>query len=182
MDQRTPGIRLRPTFGRRLDAMARRAFPCACTMLLMLLFAAPLGLPDQAALLPALALTSVFFWSLFRPASMTPPMVFGIGLLLDLLGYWPIGLGVLTLLGVHGVTMQTRRFLARHGFMLVWISFLLLATAAFVLSWALNSLLTLQLLPFPPALFQALLATALYPALATVFAHAHATIADPERA
>lgn len=182
MDDRIPGIRMRPSLGRRLDAMARRAFPCACTVVLMLLSAAPLGLPDQAVLLPSVSLACVFFWSLFRPASMTPPMVFAIGLLLDMLGYMPMGLGVLTLLCVHGVTVQTRRFLIRHGFVLVWFAFLLIAFAASVLIWLLSSLLTLQMLPFAPAVFQAVLTTALYPALATLFARAHATVADPGRA
>lgn len=182
MDDRTPGIRLRPSLGRRLDAMARRAFPCACTAVLMLLTAAPLGLPDQAMLLPALTLASVFFWSLFRPASMVPPMVFAIGLLLDLLGYMPIGLGVLMLLCVHGFTVQARRFLIRHGFAVVWVAFTLIAAATFILAWALSSLLTLRLLPFAPALFQAALATAIYPILATLFARAHVSVADPERA
>lgn len=182
MDDRTPGIRLRPSLGRRLDAMARRAFPCACTILLMLLAAAPLGLPDQAMLLPSMTLACVYFWSLFRPASMTPPMVFAIGLLLDLLGYMPMGLAVLMLLSVHGVTVQMRRFLTRHGFLLVWFAFLLIAAAANIMVWAVGSLLTVRLLPFGPVIFQAVLATALYPAVATLFARAHTTVADPGRA
>lgn len=150
--------------------------------MLMLLAAAPLGLPDQAMLLPSVTLACVFFWSLFRPESMTAPMVFAIGLLLDLLGYMPMGLGELMLLSVHGVTVHMRRFLTRHGFMLVWLTFLVLAAAANVMVWAIASLLTVRLLPFGPAIFQAVLATALYPAVATLFARAHATVADPERA
>jgi len=162
--------------------MARRAFPASCLVLLLLLAAAPLGLPQQAILLPALALNGVFFWSLFRPASMTPPMVFGIGLLLDLLAYLPLGLGVLTLLGVHGLTIHFRRFLTRHGFMLVWTTFLLMATGASALTWLLSSVLALRWLPAAPVVLQAMLAVALYPVLATLFARAHTTIADPERA
>ncbi|MSP30747.1 MAG: rod shape-determining protein MreD [Acetobacteraceae bacterium] len=182
MDDRTPGIRLRLSVWRRLDVAARRAFPSACTALLMLLLAAPLGLPEQRALLPALTLACVFFWSLFRPASMTPPMVFALGLLLDLLAYLPLGVGVLSLLGVHGVTIQARRFLTRHGFVLIWLSFLLIALAVSALGWLLSSLLTLRLLPFAPAMFQSALAAALYPAIAPLCARAHASIADPEQA
>ena len=182
MDDRTPGIRLRPSIWRRLDAAARRAFPTACTALLMLVLATPLGLPEQGVLLPAVGLACVFFWSVFRPASMTPPMVFALGLLLDLLAYLPLGVGVLSLLGVHGVTAQARRFLIRHGFVLIWFSFLVIATAAAILGWVLSSLLTLRLLPFAPVLFQGALAAALYPAIATLFARAHANFADPEQA
>jgi len=182
MDNRRPGIRPRPTFGRRLDIAARWSFPFAATVLLMLIAAAPLGVPGQAMLLPAVSLCCVYFWSVFRPASMIPPQVFVIGLLLDLLGYLPIGLGVLMLLTVHGLAAQSRRFLIRHGFALVWTVFAVIALAAGVLVWALSSLLTFRLLPIAPALFQAVLTMALYPALATLFALAHTTIADPERA
>ena len=41
----------------------------------MILSLAPFGVPGQAALLPAVALTCVWFWSLYRPAAMPPPMV-----------------------------------------------------------------------------------------------------------
>jgi hypothetical protein len=37
MDERTPGIRPRPSLWRRLDGTARRVFPTASTLLLLLL-------------------------------------------------------------------------------------------------------------------------------------------------
>ena len=42
-------------------------FPAGCTILLMLLTETPFGIADQAALLPAVTLACVYFWSLFRP-------------------------------------------------------------------------------------------------------------------
>ena len=162
--------------------MARRTFPLVCTLILMLLACLPLGIGGQAMLLPALALACVFFWSLFRPSSMTPPEVFVLGVLLDLLGQLPLGVGVLMLLGTHGVAVQSRRVLLRHGFLLVWFALLLIASGAFVGAWLLSSLLGLRLYPFKPVLFQIVLTMAVYPALATLFARAHASAADPERA
>lgn len=177
-----PGIRPRATLGRRLDISARQAFPAACTVLLMLLTEAPFGFADQAVLLPAVTLGCVYFWSLFRPAAMLPPVVFLIGLLLDLLGYLPLGVGALTLLIVHGLALRWRRTLTRQGFLAVWLAFGGFAIGATALSWALTALLGFRLLPVAPALFQAVLTTALYPALATLFIRAHRTVADPERA
>lgn len=128
--ERTPGIRPRPTLWRQLDAASRQAFPAACTVLLLLLFAAPLGVPGQASLQPAAALACVFFWSLFRPASMPPPVVFLLGLLADLLGLAPVGVSVLILLVVHGFALKWRRVLARQGFLLVWLAFVGMAAGA----------------------------------------------------
>jgi rod shape-determining protein MreD len=177
-----PGIRPPLTLGRRLDIAARHAFPAGCAILLMLLAEAPLGITDQAALLPAVTLACVYFWSLFRPAAMPPPVVFLIGVLFDLLAYLPLGVGVLTLLITHGLALRSRRVLTRQGFLPVWFAFAGFAAGAAMLSWALTALLSFRLLPLAPALFQAVLTTALYPALAILFTGAHRTIADPERA
>ena len=179
---RAPGIRPRPSLGRRLDIAARHAFPAGCTAMLMLLTEAPVGFADQAMLLPAVALACVYFWSLFRPAAMPPPVVFLLGLLFDLLGYEPLGLGPLTLLAVHGLALRWRGALARQSFPIVWLTCAGFAAGAAALGWTLTTLLSVRLLPVGPALFQAVLTAALYPALAILFIRAHRGLADPERA
>jgi rod shape-determining protein MreD len=181
IDQR-PGIRPRATLGRRLDIVARAGFPSCITVLLMLLTQAPLGVPEQAALLPAVALCCVWFWSLFRPDAMPPPVAFLIGLLMDLLGYLPLGVGVFTLLAVHGVAMASRRSLSRRGFGWIWIVFAGVAAAASLLIWLLVMLLTFRLLSPDPPIFIAILTVSIYPVLAIPFAGAHRSVANPERA
>ncbi len=177
---RNPGIRPHPTIGRRLDYAARAGFPATCTVLSMLVTQAPFGIPGQAAMLPAVTLACIWFWSLFRPAAMPPPAVFGIGVLLDLLGYLPLGVGVLTLLLAHGIALRWRRFLGQQGFALTWLAFLPVAAGAAVLSWALVALLTLRLIPPGLAVFQAVLTGALYPVLAIPLAWAHRSIAEAD--
>jgi rod shape-determining protein MreD len=178
----TPGIRPRVSLGQRLDIAARHCFPAGCTVLLMLLAETPFGIADQAALLFAVTLPCVFVWSLVRPAALPPPVVFLIGLLLDLLGYLPLGVGPLTLLAVHGLTLRWRQGLTAGGFVPGWLAFAGFALGAALLGWALTALLSFRLLPIGPALFEALLSAALYPAFAILFLRAHRTIADPELA
>ena len=180
--QRTPGIRPRPTLWRQLDAASRAAFPAAFTVLLLLLLAAPLRLPGQAQLQPAAALACVFFWSLFRPASMPPPLVFALGLFCDLLGLEPLGVSVLVLLIAHGLAVRWRRVLTQQGFLLVWLAFVAVAAGAAALEWVLTSLLMLRLMPAGAALFQFALTAGLYPILATLFIRAHRGLANPEQA
>lgn len=177
-----PGIRPRPTLGRWLDVLARRCFPATSTMLAMLLCGLPFGIAGQAALLPAVTLGCVYFWSLFRPAALPPPVVFLIGLLLDLEGYLPVGSSVLTLLILHGLVLRWRRVLARQGFLLVWLVLACLGAGAGALIWGLSCLLSFRLMPSGPALLQAMLTAALYPALAMLLTGAHRTIAEPGRA
>ncbi len=139
-------------------------------------------MPGQVPLQTASALACVFFWSLFRPTSMPPLLVFALGLLCDLLGLAPVGTAVLTLLLVHGVAVRMRRGLVRQGFALVWLVFVAVAAAAAALQWALTSLLTWRLLPGAPAAFEALVAAGIYPGLAALFALAHGSVADPDQA
>lgn len=179
---RTPGIRPRQSLGRRLDMAARRAFPGATTMLLLIVSAGLLGLPGQAQTGGAMALGCVFFWSLMRPASMPPLLVFGLGLLGDLLGDAPVGTGVLALLIAHGLAVRWRRALVPRSFRVVWLAFAAVAAGTAALQWALVSLLAVRLMPLLPALFQAALSAGLYPLLAVLLLRAHATVAEPDLA
>jgi rod shape-determining protein MreD len=148
----------------------------------MLLSLAPFGLWGQAALLPTVALTCVWFWSLFQPAAMSPPVVFLIGVLLDLLGYLPPGVGPLTMLTTYGIAQWLRRFLSQQGFAVIWLIFIGVACGIAAMNWALVSLLTFSLVPPGPVLFQAGLAAAMYPAVAIPLTIAHRSIADPDQA
>jgi rod shape-determining protein MreD len=182
LSERVPGVRPRLTIGRRLDIVWRHAFPGITSFLLMLLSLAPFGLWGQAALLPTVALTCVWFWALFRPAAMSPPVVFLIGVLLDLLGFLPPGVGALTMLTTFGIVQRLRWFLSRQRFAMIWLIFVAIACFIAVMNWALVSLLTFSLLPPGPVLFQAGLAAAMYPAVAIPLSLAHRSIADPDQA
>jgi rod shape-determining protein MreD len=182
MSDRFPGIRPRLTMGRRLDIVWRQAFPGITSILLMLLSVANFGPRGQSALLPMVSIICVWFWSLYRPAAMSPPIAFVIGLLLDLLGYLPLGVGPVTMLTTHGLARQLRRFLVRQGFMVVWLTFIVVAFGIAVMNWTLVSLLTLSVEPPGPMLLVAGLVAATYPVIALPLALAHRSIADPDLA
>ena len=177
-----PGIRPRLGLWHQLDVASRYAFPTVITGAMLLLLSAPLGIPGQAQLQPAWALANIWFWSLYRPASMPAGCVFAIALLLDLIDQGPVGVEVLILLLVHGAALNFRRSLTRSGFALVWVTFMAAAACAALLEWLLISLLTWRALPPWPALFEFGVAAGIYPMLATLLTGAHRGIAAPEKA
>lgn len=181
MDKK-PGIRPRLTVWHQLDTAARYAFPLGLTASGLLALSAPMGLPGQAELQPAWVLACVFFWSLFRPASLPAFGVFLLGLLLDLLSQAPIGTGMLIMLLSQAAVLRARRVLARQGFAVVWLVFVGASAAAATAQWLLVALLTWRALPPWPALFQAGLAAGIYPLLAPLLTRAHRGIAAPELA
>ncbi len=165
-----------------LDVASRYAFPGGQTVIVLLLLSAPLGLPGQAQLQPAWAMTSVFFWSLYRPASMPALLVFATGLLLDLLAQGPVGIYVLILLLIHGSVLRYRRTLTRSVFALVWLAFIGMAGAAALAEWLLEAVLTWSPVPPWPGLFEFGVAAGLYPMLALYLITLHRGRAAPEQA
>jgi rod shape-determining protein MreD len=165
------------SFLRRLDAAARAVFPGVFTAVLLVLAAAPVGV---SGLVAAVGLPCVFFWSIFRPAAMPPPVVFALGLLQDLLSFAPLGVGVLTLLLAHAAALRWRAPLARAPFWLGWLLFAAVAAGVAVLSWALQGLLGWQVPPLRPGAQFLALAVGLYPALAWVLARLHTAMRNAE--
>jgi rod shape-determining protein MreD len=178
---RTPGIRPRRNWGQRLDRAARIGFPAGTTIIGMILLTAPLGMPGQAQLMPAFTLAAIFFWTLFRPSSVPPPLVFLIGVLTDLLGQMPLGSSVAVLLLTQLLVIRSRRFLSQKGFLFVWVVFVGVAAVAASLQWGLACLMNWAIYPPIAAIFQFLLSAGLYPLLATGFTRAHRSLAAPER-
>ncbi|PZW50963.1 rod shape-determining protein MreD [Humitalea rosea] len=166
-----------PGLMRRLDALARAAMPTVIAAVLMMLAAAPVGVPSGV---PAVALPCVFFWSVFRPAAMPPPAVFGLGLLQDLLTFAPLGVGVFILLLVHGLALSWRRHLARQSFLVVWLAFSGFAAMAAGLGFALQALLGWVLPPIAPALHLLGLTMGIYPLLSFLLTRTHGAIRAAE--
>jgi len=168
-----PALRRPPSLWRKLDAASRRAFPGALLVLGLFVIGMPFGLPGQAELRPAFAMGCVYFWSLYRPASLPAPLTTAAGLLLDLLGLSPPGLWAGLLLLLQWATIAARRRLVPAKFIFTWAVFTGFAVLACALAWAAQSLLYVSRLPSWPAMLEALFAAGLYPALAAVLVRAH---------
>ncbi len=159
--------------------MARAALPMLVAAFLMVVAAGPTGIP---ALVPATVLPCVFFWSVFRPGAMSPPAVFLLGLLQDLLALAPLGSGIVTLLVVHGLALTWRRTLGQRGFLFVWFVFAGFAAGAAGLGFLLTALLGWTLPPVSPALQQAALTIGLYPLFALPLSRLNAAMTRAEEA
>jgi len=138
-------------------------------VLLLLATALPLSLVTQQGGMPLTTLASVYFWTLYRPALMPPSVVFGLGLLADLLTASPLGVNTLILLLLHGSVLTQRRVLVRHSFLLIWLGFALFTSGILALNWALRALLALSIQPVGPPLFECGATIAAYPLLSWIF-------------
>ena len=82
--------------------VAAAILPGLTAMVAALVAAMPWGLPDSAAFAwPLVALSVISFWSARQPQLMPPPLVFVLGVAIDLVTAGPIGYWALLFLVGH---------------------------------------------------------------------------------
>lgn len=160
MDMRVVSL---PSLPRAGGAVAR-VLPLATVILAAVVTMLPLRIPGYAELSPAFVLMAVYHWSIYRPDLLPPSGLFFVGLAQDLLAGTTVGAGALLLLLARCAVLRHRRHFVNRSFPFVWGGFALLATAAILGLWALNSALALTLLDPHPSAFRTVLSIAIFPA------------------
>lgn len=153
----------------RLDTAAKALVPALLSSLLIILSLVPLRAPEVAPLTPALALTAVYYWAVFRPDLLPSWLAFLLGLLQDLLTGAPLGVGVVALVSMHFFVSAQRKIFVNPSFVMLWVLFGLFAAASLLLSWLLGSLLLGQLLEPGLLLLHYAVTVGVYPCLAWLF-------------
>jgi rod shape-determining protein MreD len=163
----------------QIDHLGRRLVPTVLTLLLLVLGLVPLRIPYLVPVGPSFLLISAYYWGLHRPELLPGPVVFALGLLGDLMGGAPLGAGTLVLLLAYQATRSYRRILFNAGFVMIWLGFGAVVAGAGLALWALAALLAGAVPDGRPALFAGLLAFALYPLVAALFAQAERLVEHP---
>ncbi|WP_119167683.1 rod shape-determining protein MreD [Algihabitans albus] len=156
----------------RLDLMARGLAPLSITFLLMIATVLPTRTPEIAPVMPALVLTAVYYWAIFRPDLLPIWLVFLLGIVHDLLTGAPLGLGAAVFLTAYLAVAAQRRFFAHATFAMLWAGFLLVAAMALTVEWLFGSLLQLRLVDPLETLLRYAATVAAYPCLAWLFGRA----------
>ncbi|MGE0153363.1 MAG: hypothetical protein AB7R90_12170 [Reyranellaceae bacterium] len=152
-----------PSLAQRLDGLARVLSPFAICLLLVLIAVAPLRVPVVATASPLLPLMAVYHFGLFRPALLPHWLVLLFGLLIDLLAGSPVGVNAVVLLMVRHFVEANQRFLVDKPFAVIWFGYALASAGAVAGTWALTCFLVWLPIDPRPAIFQYLIALALYP-------------------
>jgi rod shape-determining protein MreD len=146
-----------------VDNVVARLVPVATTAAAAVLSIQPVHVPGYAALAPAFMLMAVYHWAIYRPDLLPPFAVFVIGIAHDLLAGGPPGVVALLLLLARAVVLRYRRWFPDRSFPFVWGGFALLAAAAMLGLWLLDSLLEARLAEFRGGIFRAVLTISLFP-------------------
>jgi rod shape-determining protein MreD len=161
---------VRTGFVHQLDLAARRLFPFAFSVLLVILSVVPVPIPGYGLVVPALGLMCVYYWAIHRPDLLPAVAVFVLGLLQDILSGAPTGVNALVLLLVYAVMRNQRRPFLGKPFPVMWVGFLFVAPCAIFVEWLVTCAAFGRLVPPNTAFVQLLLTVALYPWLTWLLA------------
>ena len=134
---------------------------------LMLPFNTPV-LVRCGGLLPLMGIT---YWTLVRPRTMNPVLVFIIGCLVDIVTFMPIGLHAFVFLIVQSVLKSQRRFLVGQGFWVLWACFALLAFITILFLTVMTFLITGAVITLTNIITATILTTAFLPVLLWCLEH-----------
>jgi rod shape-determining protein MreD len=131
-----------------------------------------LPLPDSAprAVAPSLLVCVFYFWTVSRPETLSPAVVFALGLVLDAAGGMPLAVTSLALLLARGMLLLARRRLLGQPLVVLWASFLPAALMVAGLRWMLASLAIGRPLPLEPMLRESAVTFVAYPVVAGLLA------------
>lgn len=162
-----------PGLWARLDLAARCSAPAAVTLFVVLIAVMPLRIPFYGPIAPILPLIAIYYWAIHRPDLMPFTVVFGIGLLQDILAGAPLGVHSFIFLLFFWMVFSQRRFLMGKPFFVLWCGFVGAALLTAGLEWLAFSLVHARPMPAAPVLFRALTTTALFPPLTWLFIQVH---------
>ena len=163
----------------RIDRFGRNLLPLALTLCLVLISAVRLPIPGYAVVVPLFPLCAVYYWSISRPQSLPPAIIFALGLVQDVLSGSAFGLHAIMLLLAYGMVVSQRRFFIGKSFGVIWWGFMLVALIAIVVAWLLASIASGGIIRPGPAGFQFLLTLALYPVTALILTGAQRLMPAP---
>jgi|SRR3989304_4650274 len=146
--------------------------------ILFALSAVPFEVPHLGEIRPVFMLMAVYYWTILRSSPLSPLLAFAIGLVIDLLSAYPLGMHALVFVAAQWLTSSQRKFLLGQSFLVIWAGFALIALGAGALQWALFALFNAELLSAKPMLVSVLLSVFLFPLLVLPLSLAHKALAD----
>jgi rod shape-determining protein MreD len=159
--------------GARLTTGVLACVPVTATLVFVLLALLPTDFLRSGMMAFLVAMTCVFYWSVYRPDLMPAWAAFLIGIFYDLVSGGPVGLGALVFLVVHWTTAGQRRALIGKAFPIAWLGYLLISALACAVYWIIASIYFTSLLALPPIVGTYIVGILVYPAAAFLLWRLH---------
>lgn len=144
------------------------AVPAATIVAMILLTTLPMSVQTTMPIGGLWPLIGITFWTLSRPRSMNPILVFFLGLFADIVAFVPFGIHAAVFVVAQYIIGRQRRFLIGQGFWVLWAAYALLATCVYTILFYLTSLFLPGAMAFERGLIGVGIAWATVPLVAFV--------------
>lgn len=152
-----------------MEARQTNYLPVIFLLVAALIGLTPFPFAGSDAMMPCLALITVFYWGLLRPTQLPIISIFIAGLLVDAFAAPALGMYALMLLVMRILALRFSPRFARQTIWFFWMGFCLLSLPCWLLFWAVATQLSDQVLSVIPVLLQWGFTALWYPLLHLVF-------------
>jgi len=136
----------------------------------------PTGIPALQNFYPMFGVMFIYYWGTYKPQMLPYWFVFVVGVLQDTIFGLPLGSNALIYLLLRAYVTVTRKGRLKFFFFQIWKSFIITASMASILQWALYSFLWDQPLPLSSFVIQYALSCILYPLIHRVCFSVHMSL------
>ncbi len=157
----------------KLELFLRLSVPHLLMVFLLALNLASTAMPYAGLLKPDFLLPAIYYWALYRPTLLPPAYTFLIGLVVDLISGFPVGLHAVSYIAVDWVISGQRRFLMGQSYPVIWLGFVFTAVIVAGGQWLLMGLFHLGLSDFVPVFVKALMTVLIFPLLVVLLLLTH---------
>ncbi len=114
--------------------------------LMLLLSLVSFSIPYSDSIRPFFVLMPLYYWSIYRPSLIPVIILFALGLIVDFVSGFPIGLHAALFVILHLIVKRQRLFLMGQPYPMFWMGFAIVTTFVFVAQWLFFSLVNFQLM------------------------------------
>ncbi len=126
---------------------ARLSIAQSFLIFLFLLSLVSFSLPHADSVKPLFVLIPLYYWGIYRP-SITPILyVFVLGLLMDFISGFPVGVHAVLFVVLQFVMRSQRLFLMEQPYPMFWLGFAIVSSSVYALQWLFFSLRYLTFMP-----------------------------------
>lgn len=156
----------------KIKHLLRLAVPqlLTCCLVFLSLIKIPLF---ENGMKPFLVLAAIYYWAIYRPTLVPPSLCFFVGLFIDILSGFPLGLNAFCYVTAQWVVRDQRRFLMGQTYPMIWAGFGIVVSAVALLQWAVFAFIHAQPSPLFPVGISVLFSLLLFPAISMLFVLVH---------
>lgn len=138
-------------------------------IILLLLFSmVSFSLPYTDTVRPLFIIIPIYYWSVYRPSLMPVIFVFMLGLIIDFVSGFPVGIHAIIFVIVQILIKSQRLFLMGQPYLMFWLGFAVISSGVYFFQWLFFTIRYFNLMPIADVLASNIITILLFPITALI--------------